>query len=214
MVLYHSFFGCLEESYFVCMCLAVQVGVLCTFALVLYCVHVSMLPGLALPFHPDRCCRFDQACWAACGMPTLSSGTVGTKWWNRWDWSGRLHRERPIPQSEAPPIEGNDPQLGPPTERKGEVQRGWELREGAVRWGEWSVEGVGGWGCEPVKYQRDPGSGWRSWRNKLLPGRVGSILRPFGSFSAHSWEEMGGLLCCFSIPMKSGTQTASLRRSL
>ena len=98
--------------------------VLITFVVYLcnvYCTtlaHVSMLYEPSLPFHPDRCCRFDQAWWAACGMPTLSSGTVGTKCWNRWDWSGRLHREQPLPQSEAPPIEDNDPQLGPPAGRK------------------------------------------------------------------------------------------------
>lgn len=165
-----------------------------------YCteVHVSVLPGPSLPLHPDRCRRFDQACWAACGMPTLSSGTVGTKCWNRWDWSGRLHRERPIPQSEAPPIEGNDPQLGPPAGREeGEVAAGSVKAERMERDERWAWEKEVG--CEALKYQRDPGNGWKCWRNKLLSGRVGSILRPFGSFSAPSWEEMRGYVHYFDF---------------
>lgn len=90
-----------------------------------------------------------------------------------------------IPQSEASPIEGNDPQMGPPARREGEVAAG-SVEAQKRRWGGVRNQRGRDGGCETLKYQRDPGRGRKCWRNKLLLRRVGSILCPFGSFSAPS----------------------------
>lgn len=151
---------------------------ICVMCTVLWDTCVPVAWAL-LPLHSDRCCRFDQACWAACGMPTLSSGTVGTKCWNRWDWSGRLHRERPIPQSEAPPIEDNDPQLGPPAGRE----------EGRVAVGSVKAERMGRdeRGCGDPKISKRS----RKWL-KMLEEQV--AVRKSGQHTVSIWFFLCSLL--------------------
>lgn len=166
-----------------------------------------MLSEPSLPFHPDRCCRFDQAWWAACGMPTLSSGTVGTKCWNRWDWSGRLHREQPLPQSEAPPIEDNDPQLGPPAGRK----------EGVAVVSSVKAKRMGRderWGLEEEVGCRDPkiSKGSRKWlqmlQEQVAVGKSGQHTASIWSIFAPSWEKIRGCAHCldFFVPRKRKNQ--------
>lgn len=170
---------------------------LMSFLFNLYCdLLVSVFSGPSPPSHPDRCHRFDQA---ACWMPTLSSGSVGTKCWSHWDWSGRLHRERPIrpdrrqwstagPPHWAGMCGGAGWPVGPI--KAGMMESEWEEKEE-----EEEEEGV----CQSWKYQRDPGNVWKCW------GKSGQHTESIWVCSAPSWEEAtgAGLRLDFYVHMKS-----------
>lgn len=111
--------------------------------------------------------------------------------------SAQSHNQRPL-RSKAM-ILSRDPLPG----GKGRWRRARQRQR--VGWGEGWAQEEGG--CDTLKYQRDPGSDWKCWRSKLLSGRVGSILRPFGSFSGPSWEEMRGLCSLFSFCHKEKSET-------
>lgn len=136
---------------------------------VLHRIHVAWA---LMPLDSNQCHRFDQTCWAACRMPTLSSGTVGTKCWNWRDWSGQFCCERPILQSEAPPIEHNDCQLGLPAGREGvEMVAGAEKPErmGQKQRGTWEEEG----GCRNPKISKRSRKWLKMLQDQVAVGKSG-----------------------------------------